>query len=334
MTSYQRTFARLAGEPVDRLPAQPIFMLYAAKIIGRTYEDYVRDYRVAVAGQLAIVEQFGMDMVSLCSDPWREAGDCGTELTYFDAQPPAARAHLLADKSALAHLPMPDPRRGERMSDRIAGAALFREQVGGQVPILGWIEGPVAEAADLRGINEIMLDLIEDEPFVRDLFEFCTQMEIAFALAQIEAGCDIIGIGDAAASLISLETYEQLALPYEQRMVQAIQAAGARVRLHICGDTNHLLPRMADTGAEIIELDHMVDLRAAREYFGPEVVIMGNMDPVRVMERSSPDIVWRDCARCHQEAGERYILAAGCEIPPDTPRENIQALFDYARSTT
>jgi len=334
MNSYQRTMARLAGEPVDRLPAQPILMLLAAKLIGRTYADYVRDYRVCAQGQLNLVEQFGVDMVSLCSDPWREAGDCGTELTFFDAQPPAARQHLLADKSALAQLRMPDPATGPRMGDRINGVRLLREQVGGEVPVLGWVEGPMAEAADLRGLNAILEDLLLDQPFTHDLMNFATEMEVRFAQAQVAAGADMVGIGDAAASLISPELYVRFVLPGEQRLAQAIHEAGAKVRLHICGKTNHLLQHMAKVGADQVELDYPADLTKARAAVGPDVCLLGNMDPVRVVEQGTPEQIKQACAQCHQAAGERYILAAGCEVPPGTPLENVRAMFEYAASTT
>ena len=86
---------------------------------------------------------------------------------------------------------MPDPLGGGRMHDRVQAAALFREKIGGQRLIEGWIEGPCAEAADLRGINRLMTDFFDDPPFVRDLFEFVLELGLRFGRAQVEAGVDI-----------------------------------------------------------------------------------------------------------------------------------------------
>ena len=89
-------------------------------------------------------ERFDFDYVSCISDPAREAADCGATVHYFDNQPPAVdeTTRCLADKSVLAELKVPDPLGGGRMHDRVQAAALFRERIGGEKLIEGWIEGP------------------------------------------------------------------------------------------------------------------------------------------------------------------------------------------------
>ncbi len=327
MNPLEMTRALLAGQPLDRLLAMPIFMMYAAELEQESYADYVRDFRVLVRCQLRLVEEFGIDCVSCCSDPVRETADCGAELEYYDKAPPRARNLILGDKSALAGLQRPDPLGGGRMTDRVEACALFREQVGGEVPILGWVEGPMAEAVDLRGMSQLMMDLYDDPAWVEEVFDWVTELEIAFARAQIEAGADFIGVGDAAASLVSAEIYRNLILPREQRIVAAIREAGAFTRLHICGNTTHLLPYLGETGAEIVELDHPCDITHARELIGPRTILMGNFDPVSELYSAAPEVVRRACERSHRVMGDPYILAAGCEVPPGTPRANLEAMF-------
>ncbi len=331
MSPLERLKALLAGEKPGGLLAMPIFMIYAAQSGGESYADYLQDYRILVRCQVRLIEEFGIDYVSCCSDPMREAADCGAQLEWYDDKPPRAKNQVLGDKAALAGLTQPDPLGGGRMHDRVKACALFREQVGGEVPILGWVEGPMAEAADLRDMSALMMDFYDDPGFVSDLFDWITEMEIAFALAQIEAGADFIGLGDAAASLVSADIYTEYILPREARLVEAIQSAGAATRLHICGNTTHLLPHMAKTGAEIIELDHTCDITHARELLGPDAILMGNFDPVAELYQASPAVVRAVCERSHRVLGDPYILAAGCEVPPGTPRASIEAMFEYAR---
>jgi MtaA/CmuA family methyltransferase len=334
MNSRERVLDFLAGRPVDHLPLMPITMMFAADRIGAKYRAYATDCRVLVEAQLRTAEEFEFDYVSVISDPAREAADCGATIHYFDDQPPAIdETHArLADKAALAGLKIPDPLGGGRMHDRVQAAALFKERVGKEKLVEGWIEGPCAEAADLRGINTLMLDFYDNPAFVRDLFEFIVEMELRFARAQVEAGVDLMGVGDAAASLVGPAIYEEFVWPYEKKLVDGLHAIGTRVRLHICGNTRRILAGMARLACEIVDLDFMVPLAEGREKMGALQVLLGNIDPVRVLRDGSPDSVRAAISECHRQAAPRYIVGAGCEVTRDTSPENVRALAEYAHS--
>jgi MtaA/CmuA family methyltransferase len=335
MNGRERILALLDGQTVDRTPLMPITMMYAADEAGVQYGDYATDYRVLVAAQITTAEAYDFDYVSVISDPAREAADCGADVQFFDDQPPAINESnaLLADKAALGSLTIPDPHGDGRMGDRVRAAALFREQVGGEKLIEGWVEGPCAESADLRGINTLMLDFYDDPEFVRRLFDFVLEMGLRFARAQIEAGVDLIGVGDAAASLIGPQLYEQYVWPYEKRLVDGLHEMGAKVRLHICGNINSILEPIGRLGCDIVDLDFMVPVADARQAMGPDQVLLGNIDPVRVLRDGTPASVTRAIAECHRQADTPYIIGAGCEVPRGTARENVLALTEYARST-
>jgi MtaA/CmuA family methyltransferase len=333
MTPRNRVRALLAGQPTDRLPVMPVTMMLAADQIGRPYGEYARDHRVMADAQLRTAERFGFDHVSVISDPAREAADCGARICFFADQPPAVDEEhaLLADPSTLSRLRPPDPLGGGRMHDRVRGVARLRERGGGRFLVEGWIEGPCAEGADLRGINTLMLDFFDRPGFVRELFAFVVELELAFARAQVEAGADLIGLGDAAASLVGPALYEEFVWPGEKRLVDGIHALGVPVRLHICGNTTDLLPAIARLGCDIVDLDSMVSLDEARRRLGPGPVLLGNIDPVRVLRYGSPAGIEEALAACHRAAGPRYIVGAGCEIPRGTPDENVFALARFAR---
>jgi MtaA/CmuA family methyltransferase len=332
MNSRQRVLSFLQGEPVDHLPLMPVVMMFCADQIGVKYGQYVRDYRVLAEAQVRTAERFHLDVVSIMSDPAREASDCGARVEFYDDQPAAIVESdaLLADKSRLAQLSPPDPLSGGRMHAAVSALQLMKSQVGGEKILMGWVEGPCAEGADLRGINSLMLDFYDDPRFVRELFELVVAMELRYARAQIDAGADLIGIGDAAASLVGPRFYHEFVLPYEQRLVDGVHAMGARVRLHICGNTSRLLDGMASLGCEIVDLDYPVSLSAARQAMGPQQVLLGNLHPVVVLRNGLPEEVARAVADCHRQAGPRFIVGAGCEVVRDTPLANVQAMVDYA----
>lgn len=332
MNGRERILALLGGERPDRLPFMPITMMFAADRVGQPYGLYARDHRTLVEAQVRTAEEFGIDYVSAISDPAREASDCGADVQFPEDQPPAileSRA-LLSDRSALDDLVAPDPRSGRRMSDRLMAVEELRRRVGGERLVEGWVEGPCAEAADLRGINHLMLDFFDAPEFVVRLMEFVVDMELEFARAQIDAGADLIGVGDAAASLVGPEIYDEFVWPREKRLVEGIQAAGAAVRLHICGDTRRLLEGMGRLGCEIVDLDFMVPLEDARAAMGPAQVLLGNLDPVRDLRDGTPESVVEKARACHSGAGDPWIVGAGCEVVRDTPPENLHALRRYA----
>lgn len=190
---------------------------------------------------------------------------------------------------------------------------------------MGWVEGAMAEAADLRGEGTLLVDLYDRPEWLRDLLEICAEVAVAFAQAQIEAGADLIGLGDAIASQVSARMYREFALPYEQRIFAAVHEMGAVARLHICGDTTHLLAEMAESGADIIDLDWMVDIRSAAEILGEWPVICGNFDPVAILLQGTPDQVREATLYCLEQGGARSISAAGCEVPDGTPAQNLHA---------
>ncbi len=334
MNSRERILAHLAGQPADHLPVMPITMMFATDLIGQPYGRYARDHRVLVEAQLRVAETFGLDYVSCISDPAREAADCGASVQYFDNQPPALVEDqaLLRDKSILARLKAPDPLGGGRMHDRVRAAALFREKLRGERLIEGWIEGPCAEAADLRGINNLMLDFYDDPQFVRDLFGFIVELELKFAKAQVDAGVDLMGVGDAAASLVGPRVYEEFIWPYEKKLVDGLRAMGTKVRLHICGNTRAILAGMGRLGCEIVDLDYPSPLSEGRAAMGPNQVLLGNINPVKVLRDGTPASVTEAIAECHRQAGPRYIVGAGCEVPRETSHDNLRALCGYGHT--
>jgi MtaA/CmuA family methyltransferase len=331
MTGRERVLGMIEGREIDRLPLMPITMMFAADLAGVRYGEYARDYRVLVEAQVRTAEEFDFDYVSAISDPAREAADFGAAIEWYENQPPALAEHdsLLGDKAGLGALKQPDPLGGGRMHDRVKAIELFRRRVAGARLIEGWVEGPCAEAADLRGINRLMLDFYDDPQFIRALFDAVVDNGMRFAGAQIQAGADIIGVGDAAASLVGPRFYDEFVWPAEKRLVDGIHAAGGRVRLHICGNTRKILAGMGKLGCEIVDLDFLSPLGEGRAQMGPNQVLLGNIDPVKVLRDGSPETVTNAVAECHRQAGPKFIVGAGCEVVRDSPHVNLRALCQY-----
>jgi len=326
MTPRERYMAVLGGERPDVLPRVPILMQFAAEHIGSNYGAFASDHRVLVEANLRCAADFGIDQLSAISDPYRETAGFGASIEFPANGVPICLKPPLEDDMDLSKLPRPDPLKAARMLDRIGAVRSYKAQACNRYSIMGWVEGPAAEAADLRGVSNFFIDLLDDPDYADALMARCVETAIDFAGAQAEAGADTIGIGDAVASQVSAKAYESLILPRERQLVEALHGMNVRVRLHICGNITHLLPGIATLGADIVDIDHKVSLAQARRVLGPKVVLSGNIDPVAGVMRGTPDSIVATVHRCYAEAGNPFIVNAGCEIPASTPPENLAAL--------
>jgi MtaA/CmuA family methyltransferase len=327
MNSYQRYMAMVKGEAVDFLPRVPILMQFAAEYIGSNYAAFAADYKVLFESNLRCREDFGFDQVSVISDPYRESQGFGAKVIYETNHAPHCEQTVLSDIADLS--PMvedPEPYQSERMLDRLLAVRAFKERVGGECSILGWVEGAAAEAADLRGVQDFFMDLMMKEEASLALMERTVKTSIRFALAQLDEGADTIGVGDAIASQMSAEMYKSLVWPFEKRIVEAVQAKGGLAKLHICGNITHLLPHIAELGVDILDLDHMIDPVVARAAVGPDVVIAGRIDPVQCVLNGTPDLIRQEVLESYAKLGNLHMVMGGCEIPPGTPVENLKAL--------
>jgi MtaA/CmuA family methyltransferase len=325
----------MRGQAVDALPNVTITMMKAADEIGVPYRTYAADVDAHVRGQAAASRVYGIDHVSGISDPAVEASDLGAAVVWREDAPPAIDDNepLLLDTRRLLGLEVPDPWSSPRMRKRIDVVTRLKNECGDEKAVEGWIEGPIAEACDLRGVSRIMMDFYDAPSFVRDLVAFVVEVELAFARAQVEAGADYIGMGDAAASLMGPDHYREFVWEAEKKCVRELHRMGVPVRLHICGNITPLLGMLADVEADLVDLDSMVPVREARQKLGPGRYLAGNINPVTEVLQGTPDSIGACLNSCFRDAGgAAYAVAAGCEVPRNTPARNLLAMARFAQS--
>lgn len=325
MNAKQRLYARLAGKSVDKIPNLNIVMLFAAQHTGVKYGEFCQDYRKFVYAQGKTAEDFGIDILSTMSDAYRETYDFGAHIVFPEDDLPLCKGAVLREAADWRRLRHYDPMQSVRTLDRIKACELYKERYGEEYPILGWVEGCLAEFCDLTTLGAGMMMLIDEPDETKNAFEFLLQQQLESARVQISVGADFIGIGDAAASLISPATYREFVLPYETHLIKGIHDFGGKVKLHICGNINHILPDMVDTGADIVDIDYMVDLPHALRLAEGKCAICGNVNPAATILAGSAADVRRDTLRCLSEAADSstYLFSGGCEIPRFTSEENV-----------
>ena len=305
---------------------RPILMHFAARFNNKTYGEFASDYKVLVESNIKALEYFDMDMVGLISDPYRETSAFGARVLFPDEAVPKCEEIIIRSLEDVKQLKNPDLYASERTRDRIEGAKYFKQLLKGDVPVIGWIEGPLAEACDLAGVGEMLMQLMIDPDFSNSLMDKCVVTAKEFARLQIEEGCDIIGMGDAICSQIDIDTYNNYIRDRHKEIIQYIHDLGGKVKLHICGNITHLLPSIKDIDTDILDLDWQVNLDDAYKTVGPDIVRCGNIDPVIVQNKTADEI--KDITRSilEKEKGRKHIISAGCEITVNTPVENLLAM--------
>jgi len=317
----------LANETVEGyLPFQPILMHFAARLYGSTYGEFASNHEVLVKSNIKALDEFDLDWVELISDPYRETSAFGAKIEYIPEGVPKCLNHIVKTIDDVHALQNPDVYKAERTLDRIKGAELYQKLLKGTVPVFGWIEGPLAEACDLVGVGDMLMMLMMDPDFSNFLMDKCMVTAKAFARAQVEAGCDVIGIGDAICSQIDADTYDIYVKERHKELVHYIQSLGAKVKMHICGDITHLLPSLRCLKLDILDIDWQVKPEVAYSHIGTGVAVCGNIDPVTIMNESENQLVQITTLLAKSQQGRKFILSGGCEICVDTSVKNLKVL--------
>ncbi len=327
MNKKEKFLRFLANETIEGyLPFQPILMHFAARLHGKTYGEFASDHQVLVKSNIRALEEFDIDWVELISDPYRETSAFGAKIEYIPEGVPKCLNLLVKTIEDVHALRIPDVYKAERTLDRIKGAELYQKILKGTIPVFGWIEGPLAEACDLVGVSEMLMMLMIDPDFCNFLMDKCMVTAKAFARAQIDAGCDVIGIGDAICSQIDEITYDEFVKDRHKELVSYIQKMGARVKMHICGDINHLLPSLSELNLDILDLDSQVEHDHAFQIMGANVALCGNINPVTIQNSSVEKLEQITKSFVNAQRGKKFILSGGCEITVNTPTQNIRAM--------
>lgn len=305
---------------------RPILMHFAARFNKKTYREFASDHQILVESNIRAMEYFDTDFVGLISDPYRETSAFGAKVSFPDEGVPKCEEIIIKNLEDAKRLKNPDLYKEERTRDRIHGAKYFTELLNGEVPIIGWVEGPLAEACDLAGVGEMLTQMMIDPDFSNILMDKCVVTAKEFARLQILEGCEIIGIGDAICSQIDVSTYDTFVKKRHQEIINYIHECGGKVKLHICGDISHLLPSLKNLRMDILDLDWQVNMDAAYEVLGPDVIRCGNIDPVLIQNSSSEQVEILANEIINKEKGKKHIISAGCEITVNTPVENLMAI--------
>ncbi len=334
MTPAERMGAFLAGKDIDRPPCVPLILNHAARVIGEKISRYATDGAVMGAAHVAAYRRYGHDLITIFTDTSIIGEAMGTTLEFPDDDVSRVRVPAVVDQQDLDRLEEIDCRRAGRLPVLLEAVRRCVNEVGGEVFVSVCIPAPFSTAAALRTTAALARDLYRQRDLAHGLIDRASALTEDFATAVHEAG-GIPALVDpvASGSVLSRKTFEEFALGGIRRVIERIRTLGAPGILHICGRTSTIIDLMADSGAAVISVDQ-IPLKEAREKVGWRACLMGNVRPTETLLEGTPDAVRAEALACLEDAADNpggFILSSGCEVPIETPPENIDALMDSAR---
>jgi uroporphyrinogen decarboxylase len=191
--------------------------------------------------------------------------------------------------------------------------------------------GPFSLAARLLDVSEIMIDCYEDPDMVHLVIEKATEFLCEYAKAYKDAGANGIVIAEPVSGLLSPSLEEEFSSPYVKKIVDVVQDESFVIIYHNCGNNVHrMLDSILSTGCAAYHFGNAVDMENdIITKVSQDVVVMGNLDPAGVLRMGTPESVRKATLELMERCCkyENFVLSSGCDIPPLTPWDNIDAFF-------
>ena len=338
MNGFERINAALKGEKPDKTPIMLHNFMMAAKEHGIIMEQYRNSPKVIVETFIAAIEKYQYDGILIDIDTATLAGAVGVHVDFPADDPARTHTGNLANLEDVFHLKPARVEDYKYIQIWLEAVRLLKEYYKDEIYVRGNCDqSPFSLASMMRGTQNWMLDLMTgtDEQ-LESLLEYCTDASSQFIKLMAQTGCDMVSNGDSPAGpeMISPEMYLKYAMPYEKKIVEVAHQTGVAYTLHICGNTDVILKHMLLTGADAFELDYKTDITKIFNTIHNTTTFIGNIDPSAILALGTPDSVQRKTLELLSiyKNSNRFILNAGCAIPPNTPSANLKMMVDTARN--
>jgi uroporphyrinogen decarboxylase len=267
-------------------------------------------------------------------------GAVGGKIKFRTKGTPDVIETLIKTPSDVDKIDIGSIKNDERVKTLLEITSLLVKKVNGEsyVALTRW--GPFTLAGLLYGAENLLRDVYKNPDGARHIIDFAVELYLTYAQLYIDRGVNFILLAEPTTSgdMISRKHFDEFALPAFKKVFDSIHknntgTAAVKTALHICGNIENRLDLLNDIGADLVSVDYKVSLEKCREIFNGKTAFAGNMNPVAVMQRETPEGVVNACRECIQKAGKDpgYLLMPGCDIPPATPTENIKAMTKTGR---
>lgn len=303
--------------------AFPINALPAAQVAGVGIDELSHSARLKSRAVLSYFAQVPTDLLFFFSDIAIQAEAMGAPVSFGPASMPSVSA-----PAKVVCLPRAADMPRMRVNAQVL-KDLATEFPG--LPRAAMVYGPFTVAGQVAGEQTLLRGVVEHPGQVRELLEKSLSMALDYARLLLETGAEVLWVSDPLAALLPPQNFWEFAGEYLARL---FAVKGDRdTALHICGDTAEIVSGMVETGVGGISFDQCLDLLALEELVPPDVAVMGNIDPVDVLEQAPPEEVARSTEELVMSLGAapNFALCPGCAPPASAPLPNMRAFLESGR---
>ena len=308
--------------------ALPILSFPSVSLMDITVRELISDSDRQAQGMKMVAERVNAAAAVSLMDLSVEAECFGSTIRVSDEEVPTVIGHIVSDEDEANALEVPAV--GSARSGLYVDAIRKAVDIITDRPVLAGIIGPYSLAARLLDVTEIMMLCYDEPDMVHIVLEKATAFLVEYAKAYKAAGANGIVMAEPVAGLLSPALEEEFSSPYVKQIVDAVQDDNFIVVYHNCGDNT---PRMTEsilsTGSAAYHFGNSIDMAAMMAKFPADVVVMGNVDPAGVLRQGNPELVRTATLDVMSKCCSypNFLISSGCDIPPATPWENVDAFF-------
>ena len=307
--------------------AMPILSFPGIHLTGLTVEEMVRDGHLQAVCMEAVAKRFDTGAAFSLMDLSVEAEAFGSPIHYSGDEVPTVTAAIIHDEEEAEALRVPEVGEG-RTGECVKG---IREICGliTDLPVLAGIIGPYSLAGRLLDMTEIMVLCYEEPELVETVLKKTTEFLIKYAKAFKEAGADGIAIAEPAAGLLSPGLIAEFSTPYVKQIRDAVEDDSFMILYHNCGNAVPLLDNIKEIGAAGYSFGNAIDIEEALKVMPGDSIVIGNIDPAGIIRNGTPEQIREETLALMERCCKypNFVVASGCDIPPNTSLENIEAFF-------
>lgn len=308
--------------------AMPILSFPGVQIIGHTVDEMVRSGELQAQCMKAIADRFDTGVAFSLMDLSVEAEAFGSPVRYSEDDVPTVYDTLIHDEEEADALIVPKVGDG-RTGECVKGIRLASEMITDR-PVLAGIIGPYSLAGRLLDMTEIMILCYEEPEMVETVLEKATEFLIEYAKAFKEAGANGIAMAEPAAGLLSPNLIKEFSTPYVKKIREAVEDENFVVLYHNCGNVEPLMESIVDIDASAYSFGNAIDIENTLKVIAPDKMVIGNIDPAGTIRNGNPEQIRKETLELMERCCKypNFVIASGCDIPPMTSLENLQAFFD------